>query len=169
VTPFLPGDSLLFAAGTFSAGGSLKVSWLFILLSTAAVVGDTVNYSLGHFVGPKIFFKENARFLNKKYLEHAHEFYEKHGGKAIIIARFIPIVRTFVPFVAGIGQMNYFRFLSYNIIGGIAWVVLLVSAGYFFGSIPIVKQNFTLVIYIIILISILPGVIEFTRNRRHPA
>jgi membrane-associated protein len=169
VTPFLPGDSLLFAAGTFAAGGMLEVRWLLILLTTAAVVGDTVNYAIGHFVGPKVFYKENVRFLNKKYLESAHEFYEKYGGKAIILARFIPIIRTFVPFVAGIGQMNYFRFLSYNIIGGIAWVVLLVSAGYFFGSIPIVKQNFTLVIYIIILISILPGVIEFTRNRRHPA
>jgi len=167
VTPFLPGDSLLFAAGTFAAVGSLGVKWLLILLATAAVVGDTVNYSIGHFVGPKVFYKENVRFLNKRYLERAHEFYERHGGKAIILARFIPIVRTFVPFVAGIGQMNYLRFISYNVIGGIAWVVILVSAGYFFGNIPIVKQNFTLVIYVIIFISILPGIIEFVRHIYH--
>lgn len=167
VTPFLPGDSLLFAAGTFAAGGTLEVRWLLILLTTAAVVGDTVNYSIGHFVGPKVFYKENVRFLNKKYLERAHEFYEKYGGKAIILARFIPIIRTFVPFVAGIGQMSYLRFFSFNVIGGIAWVVLFICAGYFFGNIPIVKQNFTLVIYIIIFISILPGIIEFIRNRRH--
>lgn len=169
VTPFLPGDSLLFAAGTVAASGSLEVRWLLILLTTAAVVGDTVNYSMGHFVGPKIFYKENVRFLNKKHLERAHEFYEKYGGKAIILARFIPIIRTFVPFVAGIGRMSYLRFLSFNVIGGITWVVLFVCAGYFFGNIPIVKQNFTLVIYIIILISILPGIIEFLRSRhRHP-
>lgn len=167
VTPFLPGDSLLFAAGTFAAVGSLEVKWLLILLTTAAVVGDTVNYSIGHFVGPKIFYKENVRFLNKRYLERAHEFYERHGGKAIILARFIPIVRTFVPFVAGIGQMSYLHFLSYNVIGGIAWVVLLVCAGYRFGNIPTIKQNFTLVIYVIIFISILPGIIEFLRSRRH--
>lgn len=169
VTPFLPGDSLLFAAGTVAASGSLEVRWLLILLTTAAVVGDTVNYSIGHFVGPRIFHKENVRFLNKKQLERAHEFYEKYGGKAIILARFIPIIRTFVPFVAGIGRMSYLRFLSYNVIGGIAWVILFVCAGYFFGNIPIVKQNFTLVIYIIIFISILPGIIEFLRShRRHP-
>lgn len=169
VTPFLPGDSLLFAAGTVAASGSLEVRWLLILLTTAAVVGDTVNYSIGHFVGTRIFHKENVRFLNKKQLERAHEFYEKYGGKAIILARFIPIIRTFVPFVAGIGRMSYLRFLSYNVIGGIAWVILFVCAGYFFGNIPIVKQNFTLVIYIIIFISILPGIIEFLRShRRHP-
>lgn len=169
VTPFLPGDSLLFAAGTFAASGSLEIRWLLILLATAAVVGDTVNYSIGHFLGSKIFYKEDVRFLNKKYLERAHEFYEKHGGKAIILARFIPIIRTFVPFVAGIANMNYLRFLSYNIIGGIVWVVLLLCAGYFFGNIPIVKQNFTLVIYVIILISILPGLIEFLRSRQQSA
>lgn len=169
VTPFLPGDSLLFAAGTFAASGSLEIRWLLILLATAAVVGDTVNYSIGHFVGSKISYKEDVRFLNKKYLERAHEFYEKHGGKAIILARFIPIIRTFVPFVAGIANMNYLRFLSYNIIGGIVWVVLLLCAGYFFGNIPIVKQNFTLVIYVIILISILPGLIEFLRSRQQSA
>ncbi len=169
VTPFLPGDSLLFAAGTIAAGGSLEVRWLLILLTTAAVVGDTANYSIGHYVGPRIFQKENVRYLNKKHLERAHEFYEKYGGKAIILARFIPIIRTFVPFVAGIGQMSYLRFFSYNVIGGIAWVILFVCAGYFFGNIPIVKQNFTLVIYIIIFISILPGIIEFLRShRRHP-
>ncbi|MER3446015.1 MAG: DedA family protein [Candidatus Dadabacteria bacterium] len=169
VTPFLPGDSLLFAAGTFASVGSLEFRWLLILLTIAAVLGDTVNYSIGHLVGPRIFYKEEVRFLNKKYLERAHEFYEKHGGKAVILARFIPIIRTFVPFVAGIANMRYLRFLSYNIIGGIIWVFFLVSAGYFFGNIPIVKQNFTLVIYLIIFISILPGIIEFLRSRQHSA
>lgn len=163
VTPFLPGDSLLFAAGAFAASGSLRVELILILLILAAVLGDTVNYSVGHLVGPRVFYREDVRFLNKKYLERAHEFYERHGGKAIILARFIPIIRTFVPFVAGVANMNYLRFISYNIIGGIAWVVILIFAGYFFGNIPIVKQNFTLVIYAIIFISILPGIIESLR------
>jgi membrane-associated protein len=165
VTPFLPGDSLLFATGAFAASGSLEVEWLLILLAIAAVLGDTANYSIGHFVGPKIFYKENVHFLNKKYLERAHEFYEKHGGKAIVLARFVPIIRTFVPFVAGIGRMNYLRFVCYNVTGGVAWVIILIASGYFFGNIPVVKRNFTLAIYIIIFISILPGLAEFLRNR----
>lgn len=165
VTPFLPGDSLLFAAGTFAALGSLNITWLFVLLSIAAIAGDTINYWIGHFIGPKVFYKENVRFLNKKHLEHTHRFYEKYGAKTIIIARFVPIVRTFAPFVAGIGSMTYMRFITYNIVGGISWILICVSGGYFFGNIPIVKQNFTLVIFAIIFISILPGIIEFLRMR----
>lgn len=165
VTPFLPGDSLLFAAGTFAALGSLKVEWLYVLLSTAAIVGDTVNYWIGHYVGPKVFSKEDVRFLNKKYLDRTHEFYEKHGGKTIILARFIPIIRTFAPFVAGIGKMTYGRFISYNVFGGLAWIAIFLFGGYFFGNIPFVKNNFTLVILAIILISVMPAVIEFLNQR----
>jgi membrane-associated protein len=165
VTPLLPGDSLLFAAGTFAAKGSLDVSWLFILLSVAAVAGDTVNYWIGYYVGPKVFHKENVRFLNREYLNRTHQFYEKYGGKTIIIARFIPIIRTFAPFVAGIGSMTYWRFISYNVVGGIAWIALFVFAGFYFSNMPVVKDNFTLVILAIIFISILPGIIEFLRHR----
>ncbi len=166
VMPILPGDSLLFAAGAFAALDSLNVFWLFILLSAAAIIGDTINYWVGHFVGPKIFAKENVRFLNKKYLEQTHQFYEKHGGKTIIIARFIPIIRTFAPFVAGIGQMSYWRFISYNIIGGITWPAIFIFGGYYFGNISFVKNNFSAVILAIIIISILPAIIEFFRQRR---
>ena len=165
VTPFLPGDSLLFAAGTFAAIGSLEVAWLFGLLSVAAIAGDTVNYWIGHFVGPKVFYKENVRFFNKEYLDRTHRFYEKHGGKTIIIARFIPIIRTFAPFVAGIGRMTYGRFISYNVFGGLAWIAIFVFGGYYFGNLPFVKRNFTLVILAIIFISVLPGVIEFLNQR----
>ncbi len=166
ITPFLPGDSLLFAAGAFVAKGSLNLFWLFSLLAAAAVIGDTINYWIGHFVGPKIFQRENVRFLNKKHLERAQRFYEKHGGKTIIIARFIPFIRTFAPFVAGIGKMTYWRFISYNIIGGISWVAIFVFGGYFFGNIAFVKQNFSLVIAAIIIISFLPVFTEFIRHRR---
>jgi membrane-associated protein len=166
VTPFFPGDSLLFAAGAFAAIGSLNVYWLFILLSLAAIIGDTINYWIGRFIGPKIFQKETGLFLNKKYLERTHQFYEKHGGKTIIIARFIPIIRTFAPFVAGIGQMSYWRFISYNIVGGITWPALFIFGGYYFGNIPFIKNNFSLVIIAIIIISILPAVIEFLRQHR---
>ena len=165
VTPFLPGDSLLFAGGTFAALGSLDMKWLIISLSMAAIAGDTVNYWIGYSVGPKVFNKEKSRFLNKKYLYRTHRFYERYGGKTIILARFIPIIRTFAPFVAGIGTMTYRRFVIYNISGGIAWVVLLVLGGYMFGNIPVVKQNFSLVIFAIIILSILPGIIEFLRHR----
>jgi membrane-associated protein len=166
VTPFLPGDSLLFAAGTFAARGDFNVMWLCILLSIAAVLGDTVNYWIGSFVGPKIFHKEHVRFLNKEYLDRTHRFFEKYGGKTIIIARFVPIIRTFAPFVAGIGSMTYWHFISYNVVGGIVWIVAFVFAGYYFGNIPMVKNNFTMVIFAIIIISILPGVIEFLRQCR---
>ncbi|MFY9557466.1 MAG: DedA family protein [Blastocatellia bacterium] len=165
VTPVLPGDSLLFAAGTFAALGSLNVFWLFVLLTLAAVLGDTVNYWIGHWVGPKIFHRENVRFLNKKHLERTHAFYERYGGKTIIIARFIPIVRTFAPFVAGIGSMTYWRFIAYNVIGGVAWVALCVFAGFFFGNLAIVKNNFSLAIIAIVLISVLPMLAEYFRHR----
>jgi membrane-associated protein len=164
VTPILPGDSLLFAAGAFAALGSLDVKVLFVLLGIAAVAGDTVNYWIGHYIGPKV-FQQDMRFLKKEYLDRTHEFYERHGGKTIIIARFMPIIRTFAPFVAGVGSMTYVRFISYNVIGGVAWISLFIFGGYFFGNIPAVKHNFTLVILAIIFLSILPGIIEFLRQR----
>jgi membrane-associated protein len=165
VTPILPGDSLLFAAGTFAALGSLEVGWLFVLLAAAAIGGDTVNYWIGHFVGPKVFREENVPFLNKEYLDRTHRFYEKHGGKTIVLARFIPVIRTFAPFVAGIGRMTYWHFISYNVIGGLAWVALFTFGGYYFGNIPLVKRNFSIVIMAIIFISLLPMVIEFLSQR----
>ena len=165
VTPFLPGDSLVFAVGALAASGSLNVSWLFILLGAAAVLGNVINYQIGRFIGPKIFLKENIRFLNKEYLERTHQFYEKHGGKVIIISRFVPILRTFAPFVAGVGKMTYQRFLIYNLIGGISWIGLFLFGGFYFGNIPLVKQNFSLVILAIILISILPAVLHAFRRR----
>ncbi len=166
VTPFLPGDSLLFAAGTFAALGSLDVTWVIILLSIAAIAGDTANYWIGHASGPKVFSKEKSRLFNKEYLYRTHQFYEKYGGKTIIIARFVPIVRTFAPFVAGIGSMTYGRFIAYNVVGGIGWVMLLVFGGYFFGNIPFIKNNFSFAIAAIIILSILPGIIEFIRHRK---
>lgn len=166
VTPFLPGDSLLFAIGSFAALGSLDIKWSIVLLSIAAIAGDTANYWIGNFTGPKVFTKKKSRFLNKEYLYRTHRFYEKYGGKTIVIARFIPIIRTFAPFVAGIGAMTYSRFIIYNVAGGIAWVIILVFGGYFFGNIPLVKNNFSLVIFAIIIISIMPGVIEYLRNRK---
>ena len=165
VTFFFPGDSLLFAVGTFAALGSLDLKWLMMDLSLAAIAGDSVNYWIGHMMGPKVFSKERSRFLNKEHLHRTHRFYEKYGGKTIVLARFIPIIRTFAPFVAGIGSMTYGRFIVYNITGGIAWVVVFVLVGYFFGNIPFVKNNFSLVIFAIIFISILPGMIEFIRQR----
>jgi membrane-associated protein len=164
VTPFLPGDSLLFAAGTFAGLGSLNVGLLFVLLSLAAIAGDTVNYWIGHYIGPRAFTGE-IRFLKKEYIDRTHEFYERHGGKTIILARFIPIIRTFAPFVAGIGAMTYWRFITYNVVGGILWVAMFVFGGYFFGNLPFVQQNFSYVVLAIIFISVLPGVIEFLRER----
>jgi membrane-associated protein len=164
ITPFLPGDSLLFAAGTFAAKGWLNIWILLIVCSAAAILGDTVNYWIGHFIGPKAFSGE-TRFMKKEYLDRTHAFYEKHGGKTIILARFIPIIRTFAPFVAGIGAMTYSHFITYNVIGGIAWVALFTLGGYFVGSIPFVQNNFELVVIAIILISVLPMVFEFLRER----
>ncbi len=165
VTPILPGDSLLFAAGTFAALGSLNLTGIIVSLSVAAVAGDTVNYWIGHLVGPKVFTQKTSRFFKKDYLDRTHQFYEKYGGKTIIIARFVPIIRTFAPFVAGIGSMTYARFIAYNVVGGVGWIMILVLAGYFFGNVPIVRRNFSLVILAIIIISILPGVIEFVRQK----
>jgi len=165
ITPFLPGDSLLFAIGALSASNQFNVVAIAIVLTIAAIIGDTVNYHIGKYIGPKVFHKDNVRFLNKKHLIKTHEFYERHGGKTIIIARFMPIIRTFAPFVAGMGSMSYARFIVYNIVGGVLWVMLLVFAGYFFGNIPIVKKNFTLVIMAIIFISILPGIIAYWNER----
>jgi membrane-associated protein len=168
VTPFLPGDSLLFAAGTFAALGSLNVYFMWGLLFVAAVLGDTVNYWVGHKLGLAIFDTQN-RFLKKvlkrEYLEKTEAFYAKHGGKTIVLARFVPIVRTFAPFVAGVGTMNYGRFISYNVIGGFLWVTLFLFMGYFFGNIPFVKANFELVIIGIILVSVLPMFIEYWKAR----
>ncbi len=168
VTPFLPGDSLLFATGALAAapGSPLEIHWLYLVLTAAAIIGDTVNYWIGHAVGPRIFGQKKIRFLKKEHLEKTHVFYEKYGGITIILARFIPILRTFAPFVAGIGRMTYWRFISYNVIGGVVWVAIFLFGGYFFGNLPIVKRNFTVVIFAIIFISVLPGVIEYLRQRR---
>jgi len=165
ITPLLPGDSLLFAVGTFAALGSLDIKLLAISLSVAAIAGDTVNYWIGYFVGPKVFSKEKSRFFNRDYLDRTHKFYERYGGKTIIIARFIPIIRTFAPFVAGIGRMTYLRFILYNVVGGISWIGIFLCGGYFFGGLPFIKQNFSLVILAIIIISMLPGLIEFLRHK----
>jgi membrane-associated protein len=165
VTPFLPGDSLLFAAGSFAAIGSLDPHLLFLLLSVAAILGDTVNYWIGASIGPRAFSGE-IRFLKKEHLDRTHRFYEKYGGKTIILARFVPIVRTFAPFVAGVGAMSYGRFILYNVVGGIAWVAMFVYGGYFFGTQPWVKRNFSLVIVAIIVISVMPMVVELVRSRR---
>ena len=165
VTPFLPGDSLLFAAGTFAALGSFSLVPLMLLLIVAAILGDTVNYWVGARIGGRA-FSGNVRFLKKEYLERTQAFYERHGGKTIVLARFVPIVRTFAPFVAGVGGMNYARFLAYNVIGAVVWVVLFTLAGYFFGNIPAVRANFTLVIFAIIGVSLIPMVVEFLRARR---
>jgi membrane-associated protein len=163
VTPFLPGDSLLFAAGTFAALGSLNVWLLLILLMVAAIVGDTVNYWIGHYLGDRAY---NIKWIKREYLDRTHAFFEKHGGKTIFLARFVPIVRTFAPFVAGMGKMSYGYFFSYNVFGAIAWVLLFTLLGYFFGNIPFVKANFELVIIAIILISVVPAVWEALKARR---
>jgi len=165
VTPFLPGDSLLFAAGTFASLGSLNPFLLFGLLATAAILGDTVNYHIGQYIGERAFSGE-IKFLKQEYLEKTQQFYDKHGGKAIILARFVPIIRTFAPFVAGVGTMKYRKFISYNVIGGIIWVALFISLGYFFGNIPFVKKNFEFVIFAIIAISFIPPIYEFLKARK---
>jgi membrane-associated protein len=167
VTPVLPGDSLLFALGAFAAQGALNIEVLLISLCIAAIAGDTVNYSIGHFVGPKVFHYQESRFFKKEYLLRTHQFYEKHGGKTIFIAQFMPIIRTFAPFVAGVGAMTYSKFILFNVTGCITWVCLFLLGGYFFGNIPSVKNNFTIVIVAIIIISVLPGVFEYRRQRRN--
>ncbi len=165
VTPVLPGDSLLFALGALAALGALHIEALLLLLCIAAIAGDTVNYAIGHYIGPKVFHYEDSRFFKKKYLIKTHEFYEKHGGKTIIIARFMPFIRTFAPFVAGVGAMTYGKFIVYNITGGTAWVCIFLLGGYFFGNIPAVKSNFTIVIMAIIIISVMPGFIAYARHK----
>jgi membrane-associated protein len=168
VTPFLPGDSLLFAAGAFAALGSLNVWFLFISLALAAVLGDTVNYWIGHYIGPKV-FTMNSRWFKREYLERTQAFYDKYGGKTIFLARFVPIIRTFAPFVAGIGKMRYGYFISYNIFGGIVWTALFIFGGYFFGNLPFVRNNFSLVVIAIVLISVMPAVVEVLRSRTKPS
>jgi membrane-associated protein len=165
ITPFLPGDSLLFAVGALAALGSLDVKVLLVLLSVAAILGDTVNYWIGKWVGPRAFTGE-IRFLKKEHLARTHAFFEKHGGKTIILARFVPIVRTFAPFVAGVGAMSYPRFILYNVVGGLVWVNLFVIAGYLFGNLPAVKDNFSLVILGIIFLSVLPILFEYMKARK---
>jgi membrane-associated protein len=163
VTPILPGDSLLFAVGSMAAIGALDLWAVMLILMAAAIIGDSVNYSIGNFMGPKVFHDEHSRFLNKEYLLRTHAFYEKHGGKTIIIARFLPIIRTFAPFVAGIGSMTYPRFLFFNVFGGVLWVLLFVLAGYWFGTIPFIQKNFSIVIIALVLIPGIPAAVEFIR------
>jgi len=171
VTPFLPGDSLLFTSGAFAATGALDVGILFIIVLTAAILGDTVNYHIGKFLGPKVFHKEKSFFLNKKYLEKARAFYEKYGKKTIILARFVPVIRTFAPFVAGIGEMRYRTFLAYNVIGGLLWSCLFVFGGYLFGNVPIVKENLNVIIWLIIFVSFIPimkeVIVHFIRKNKN--
>ena len=164
ITPFLPGDSLLFVAGTVAASGAMDVQFLVILLMLAAFSGDNTNYWIGRYLGPKIFTRTDSRILNRKHLEKTNRFYEKHGGKTIIFARFLPIFRTYVPFVAGIGRMVYTRFMTYSALGSFFWINSFIFGGYFFGNVPIVKNNLSFFILGIVLISVIPGVIQFTRN-----
>lgn len=174
ITPFLPGDSLLFAAGLLAAKGALDIRVVSVLLVVAAVVGDAVNYSIGRYVGPRMFRAEDStgtlhRLLNRHHLDRAHEFFERHGGKAIVLARFVPIVRTFVPFVAGAGAMRYPAFALYNVAGGVLWVAVCVGAGYAFGNVPIVKDNFTLVALGIVAVSLIPVLLEYLKHRKRAA
>ncbi len=164
ITPFLPGDSLIFIAGTFAARGSLNVLLLFFLLSAAAIVGDSLNYWIGNYIGERIF--THNRFVKKEYLDRTKEFYKKHGGKTIILARFIPIIRTFAPFVAGIGRMDYTRFLGFNVFGGMIWVGIFVFGGYYFGQLPFVQENLTWIILFIIFLSIVPAILKYFRNKK---
>ena len=165
VTPFLPGDSLLFVAGTVAAAGDMTIHGLFAALAAASFLGDNTNYWIGRYVGPRVFKREGSRFLNPAHLERTQRFYDRYGAKTVFLARFVPIVRTFAPFVAGIGRMRYSRFVFYSFSGSIAWVGSLSYAGYYFGNVPWVKQNLTLVIAIIILLSIMPGIVEYLRHR----
>jgi membrane-associated protein len=169
VTPFLPGDSLLFVVGTLAAAGGMDIGLVMALLIAAALCGDNVNYGIGRWAGPRVFRYENARWLDRRHLERTHAFYERHGGKTIIIARFVPIVRTYVPFVAGVGAMPYARFLAFSVAGALLWVVSLTQAGYWFGNIPAVKDNLAAVIVLIVAISVLPIALEFLRAWRRRA
>jgi membrane-associated protein len=166
VTPFLPGDSLLFVAGTIAAAGELNMHALVLLLIAAAIAGDSLNYSIGRYLGPRVFRFEDSRFFKRAYVDRTHAFFERHGGKAIILARFVPIIRTYAPFVAGIGSMRYRRFLLFNVTGAVLWVALLTYAGFFFGNLPLVRNNLTAVILGIIVLSVMPAIIEFWRAKR---
>ncbi len=168
VLPFLPGDSLLFAIGAFAARGSFDFWTISLALLVAAIIGDSLNYTIGKFIGPKVFSGSKSKFFNKDHLIKAQAFYEKYGAKTIIIARFIPIVRTFAPFVAGIGEMTYKKFMLYNVVGAVMWIFIFIPLGYFFGNLPFVQQNFKLVMIAIIVISVLPAVIEYFRNKKGP-
>jgi len=165
VTPFLPGDSLLFVAGAIAGAGSMSVHLLVVLLLAAAVLGDSLNYAIGHYIGPKVFRFDDSWFFKKAYVERTHRFFERHGGKTIVLARFVPIIRTYAPFVAGIGAMDYRRFLLFNVAGAVLWVASLTYAGYFFGNLPAVKNNLSLVILGIIVLSISPGIVELLRHK----
>ncbi|HEX8980908.1 MAG TPA: DedA family protein [Parasulfuritortus sp.] len=166
VTPFLPGDSLLFVAGTVAAAGGMELPWVMATLIVAALCGDNLNYWIGRLLGPRLFKGEDSRWLKRENLDRTHAFMERHGPKAIIIARFVPIVRTFVPFVCGIGRLTYLRFLGFSLVGALLWVCLLVPAGFFFGNLAVVKNNLTAVILLIVLLSLLPGLLEYLRHRR---
>jgi membrane-associated protein len=166
VTPFLPGDSLLFVTGALAAAGGMDIAVVIAVLVSAALCGDNVNYWIGRWIGPRVFHYKESRWFNPKHLERARAFYERHGGKTIIIARFVPIVRTYVPFVAGVGAMPYLRFLSFSIVGALVWVISLCTLGYFFGNLPVVKNNLTLVIIGIVLVSISPGIVAWLRRRK---
>lgn len=166
ITPFLPGDSLLFVVGTLAASSYLNITLLFVILVVAAVAGDSINYAIGKYFGNHILLKFEGRFIKREHIEKTHRFYEKYGGKTIVLARFVPIVRTFAPFVAGIGSMTYSHFFIYNVVGGILWVSVFVFGGYFFGNMPIVKKNFSLVVFVIVILSVLPAVIEVIRHRK---
>lgn len=168
VAPFLPGDSLLFIIGTLAGGGYLQIGIAYVTLLAAAILGDTVNYWIGHTIGPRIFQKENSKLFNKAYLEKTREFYEKYGGKTIILARFMPIIRTFAPFVAGIGKMHYPTFLFYNIVGGFIWVTSLTFLGYFFGGLEFIKHNFEYAVVGIVFLSLVPMAIEYVKHKRGP-
>jgi membrane-associated protein len=168
VTPFLPGDSLLFVAGALAATGEMDIRALVLLLILAAILGDSLNYAIGRYFGPRVFRFEDSRFFKRAYIDRTHAFFERHGGKTIVIARFVPIIRTYAPFVAGIGHMPYRRFLAFNVAGAVLWVGLLANAGYLFGNLPVIRNNLTLVILGIIFVSLLPGIAEFLRARRVP-
>ncbi len=166
VTPFLPGDSLIFATGALAASGSLNLFAILIILCIAAIAGDTVNYQIGHLLRNKVTSNEKIRFIKQEHLDRTHSFFEKYGAKTIIIARFVPIIRTFAPFVAGVGTMSYSKFISYNIVGGVSWVAAFLFGGYFFGNLPVVKDNFSFVIIGIIFVSLLPGIITYIQSKR---
>jgi len=165
VTPFLPGDSLLFAVGALSASGAFNVGIFYIVLCIAAIAGDTANYHIGHLLRDKVEKKEKIKFIKREYIEKTQAFFEKHGGKTIIIARFVPIIRTFAPFISGVGKMPYLKFLSYNIIGGVSWVAVALFGGYFFGNLPVVKDNFSIVILGIVFVSLIPAIAAYLKNK----